>query len=137
MAKILVSRSSTVPLLAGPKQGLAASLDDGEVQIRYSSSRPAAARASVSWPVPQMRRSPPSACFSRLTSSSRSGPGLCHAFVGDAAEQQCVGGERHLEPVALQLLVGVPERPVVRVVDIAVEGGVGDADDGGQSIGMT
>jgi len=46
-----------------------------------------------------------------------------------ATEQQCVGGERHLESVGLQLLVGVLERPLVRVVDVAVEGGVGEADD--------
>ena len=61
---------------AGRNKGSPPPLMTGQVQIRYSSSRPAAARASVSWPVPQMRMSPPWACFSRLTSSSRSGPAM-------------------------------------------------------------
>ena len=155
-----------MPVLAGRKRGSPPPLMTGAVEIRYSSSRPAAARASVSRPVPQMRRSPPSACFvcylveqvgawddhgwiprrgvDRLGGddvlgdrvdvvgegvTGPGGPGLCHAFVGDAAEQQCVGGERHLQLVVLQLLVGVLERPLVRVVDVAVEGGVGEVDD--------
>jgi hypothetical protein len=56
-------------------------------------------------------------------------PRLRHPFEGGPAEQQRVGGEVHLHEVVLQLLVGVLERPLVRVVDVAVESGVSEVDD--------
>ena len=79
-----------MPALAARNSGSPPPVMTGDVQIRYSSRTPAAARASLSRPVPQIRTPPPSVCFSSLISLISVAPGMTtvgfHAVVSTGWE---------------------------------------------------